>query len=205
MSFGEVAPWCDPHGEPHRTDPFFAAAYNTIIDLFRFCFNNHAATQYMCSLWPQRKHLKFSLVQAYDEARTALGIKVNSDLPISFADSGFLPLGRCAPQDVAATLRQFIYQAVYEKAFCSQRKDFLKPQGLIDMYASTAFLRKPTFETSGFPTSKVRAESTIVGRTLTRDRLFAAGWTQTSNCRFCDACKETLHHLAHELATAWDH
>lgn len=133
------------HGCPHRTDPQIATAYNTILDIFRFCFANQTVVDRLRELWPHRTTLKFSLGDSLDNACDLFGLHVSHDLTLRFGDSGPLPLGRVAPRDVAVALQQLARQVAYEKAACTNRKDFYKPAGLLDFHAATLFVRKPTF------------------------------------------------------------
>lgn len=55
----------------------------------------------------------------------------------------------------------------------------------------TSPLSKPL---SGHPQST----DVIVGCTLTGDRLFAAGWSSTAECRFSGRVKESLSHLVQD-------
>lgn len=65
------------HGQPHRIDPMLAHAYNCIVDLFRFCFHITAVVARLEKLWPDRYHIKFSLVlKKFDDACRLFGLKV---------------------------------------------------------------------------------------------------------------------------------
>lgn len=186
------------HGQPHRTNPKLAFAYTSILDMFRFCFDCPSAVSQMHKLWPFRQNLNHSLVKIFEDSCEILGLEVDSALSIRFANSAAVHLGRTSPRDIAVVLQQAAKQAAYELAATTKRKGFSKPQGLLDFHASTGFLRKPTLETNTFPPAKSHAESAIVGCTLPKDRLFAAGWSCTSLCRFCQETKETLAHLVHD-------
>lgn len=188
------------HGQPHRTEPTLAHAFNTIVDIARYCFDCPEAIPKLRLLWHTRHQLKFSLCLTLDNACKVFNLRLNQHMQVFFGDSGPLQLGITPPGDVAASLKQIARQATYELAGSSARKDFVKPGGLLDFHASTLFLRKPTFHTPVFPTSCVHAESAIVGCTLTRDRLYAAGWCSSNQCRFCHAQQETLRHLVYECS-----
>ena len=188
------------HGQPHRTDPSLAKAYNCVLELFRFCFQIPMTVQKLCTLWEAGMKHKHSLVSCFAHACDTLGIQVDSQLRIRFHHSAPLQLGECAPRDIAPALQEIVCQCAYTRATSTTRKDFSPPTGLLDLHASTMFARKPTFATPEGPSSTIRFESVIVGCTLTRDRLAAAGWCDSNTCRFCGQTKESLYHLVHECS-----
>lgn len=140
------------HGQPHRNNPKLALAYNSILDLFRFCFDCPHVVPRLKQLWPNRHMLNHSLVKTYEESCAILGLEVTDDLSIRLAESP-ASLGCTSPRDIATVLQRMARQTMYVAAKTSKRKDFLQPKGLIDSHASTSFLRKPTFEITGFPTT----------------------------------------------------
>lgn len=89
-------------------------------------------------------------------------------------------------------------QAAYQLVDYRTRKDLVEPQGLLDHRATTFLLRKQPKETNHKVSAQMRFHSVVVGCALTRDRLAAAGWVNSSQCRFCHCTKESLHHLVHE-------
>ena len=188
------------HGHPHRTDPVLAQAFCCIMDIIRFCFDQPEAIARLKTLWPHRHNLKNSLVARLEESCQVFGLRVDASLRITFHDSQPLAIGSVCPFDFMQGLKHIAAQCAYENAALHPCKDFFKPKGLVDIPTSTVFLRKPTFQTSQFPPAEVHYESVIVGCTLTRDRLHAAGLANSPNCRFCDRTKESLHHLVHSCA-----
>ena len=186
------------HGAPHRTDPTIAQAYNCIMEFCRFCHQNPQDVLRLRQLWKYRDTLKFSLIQNLALACEELHIQLDQSLQLHFHSSQSVPINMLSPHDLAAGLNHIARQRAYQNADITTRKDFFTPQGLLDFHTTTKFLKKPTFQTPGPPSAQVRAESTIVGCTLTKDRLFAAGWCSTHQCRFCGTCKESLFHLVHE-------
>ena len=189
------------HGKPHRIDPVLASAYNCLLEVFRFCFHEPSAILTLRRLWGSRDTLKHSLVMNIAQACSTLGLQVDQELRIRFHHSAPLQVGACAPHDVAPALQQIVQQCAYSYANTTTRKDFCQPTGLLDVYLPTLFARKPTTETPGDVPATVRFESVLVGCTLTRDRLAAAGWCDSSACRFCGQDKETLHHLTYPCQT----
>lgn len=181
------------HGQPHRTDPVLAQAFCSIMDVIRFCYDQPDAVTKLRALWPSRHQFNNSLVARFDESCQIFSLKVDSQLRIRFHDSQPLAIGSICPFDFMQGLKQIAAQCAYENAALHARKDFFRPKGLIDVTASTVFLRKPTFKTPCFPPAEVHFESVIVGCTLTRDRLHAAGLVSSPNCRFCDSTKSPSH------------
>ena len=190
------------HGTPHRTDPAIAQAYNSIMEISRFIHQNPDDFARLQNLWVHRDDLKFSLVQNLATACEELCIQLDSSLRLRFHSSPPVPINQLSSTDLAVGLRHIARQVAYQNANITTRKDFFAPKGLLDHHTSTRFLRKTTFQTPGPPSAQVRAESTIVGCTLTKDRLFAAGWSSTNVCRFCGNTKESLAHLVYECSHA---
>ena len=183
------------HSRPHRTDPVLAQAYCSILDLFRFCHQSPLAVQQLIALWPSRQSQKHSVLARFASACQTMGLSMTSHPGIRYHDSAALILGHATAHDVAHTLQQVARQKAYEWATKATRKDLIGFGGLLDFHASTLFLRKPTFQTPSGPSAMAHCESMMVGCTITKDRLFAAGWSQNDNCRFCGQSKESLEHL----------
>ena len=68
------------------------------------------------------------------------------------------------------------------------------------MYNDMYILYIYTQYTYIWPTATHHCESALVGCTLTRDRLSAAGWVPSADCRFCGKAKESLPHLVFDCA-----
>ena len=186
------------HGNPHRTDPQLAQAFATIMDVVRFCQMVPDTVDRLRALWPHKDSLKHSVLSRFLQACSTLQLTLTENMQISFRNSQPIQLGQCSTHDLQQTLKQLARQCAYENAALSKRKDFCRPNGLLDFHASTMFLRKPTFQTPSWPSATHRCESVIVGCTLTRDRLHAAGWSSTAMCRFCGKVKESLPHLVRD-------
>ena len=163
------------HGQPHRTDPQLAQAYVCIMDLVRFCHHDPSAVTRLQTMWHAKETHKHTLINKLASACQVLGLTLTSQIALRFRDSDSLSLRSATPHDVSQVLKHIARQCAYELAGNTQRKDFVKPGGLLDFHASTSFLRKPTFSTPCLPSATSHCESVIVGCTLTRDRLHAAG------------------------------
>ena len=183
------------HGISHRTDPVLAHAFACIMDVARYCRHFPSAVDQLRALWPHKDVLKHSVIAQLHAACHTLHLTLNDKMQIRFRDSQPIQLGVCTPQDLKQPLVHIARQYAYEAAGASNRKDLSPPQGLLDFHATTRFLAKPTFETPKWPTAAHHCESALVGCTLTRDRLSAAGWVPSAECRFCGKAKESLPHL----------
>ena len=127
-----------------------------------------------------------------------LHITINASAELSFIGSPGLPLHNLQPREIRPLLTQLARQAAYANVDFRTRKDFDKPQGLLNHWSTTALLRAQHKEHLNEIPIQLRFQSTVVGCVLTNDRLAAAGWSHTSQCRFCHEAKESLGHLVYE-------
>lgn len=92
-------------------------------------------------------------------------------------------------------------QFCYENSAKKPRKDFYKPNGLVDGYLSTIF-RQRHKHSLDYKSLLPHFDAQIVGCTVTNDRRKAAGFDDTSDCRFCGATKESLNHIVRECGAS---
>lgn len=78
------------------------------------------------------------------------------------------------------------------------RKDFTKTSAVFDLALTSTLFRSGRILTTEAITNHQRFESVTVGCSHTNDRMASTGWSDSSNCRFCNAGKESMRHLVHE-------
>ena len=177
--------------KPHRTDPVFANAYNTIFELVRMC---HTASWLVPKLIRALKNsvrAKHSLANNLLYATQTLGLDLDADLCISFEGSKPLCLLHGHPKDIRKALQQITRQECYVATPANARKDFNKPKGIFDVTQSLRLLRQTSPLDAPGISDRSRFESITVGCVLTNDRLACAGWVESSACRFCKLAKES--------------
>ena len=186
---------------PHRTEPFIARAFSTILDTISFLKTTTISNrvtwerQVICDeIQPN------SLLASFHQACRVLGIRLIS--PFCLQLEGFpnisLQMFDFAKRDLKKLLCNLCRHQCYARACQTSRKDITNAKSLLDFEITMASHRTLKQQTvAGMNLSSVR-DSTIVGCTITNDRCHRAGFTQHSLCRFCGSVKETMHHLACE-------
>lgn len=115
--------------KPHRTDPHFADAFNTIVEVARLCNHSCGASQQLLETWknPIGNHcLAGTLQKAFD----TLGIQADVDLRISFCGSPPVPFTGLSPKCLSKVLQNISRDACYNTIDPKSRKDFVKPTGI---------------------------------------------------------------------------
>ena len=181
--------------QPHRTDPVFANAYNTIFELVRMCHTAPWLISKFARTFNHEAKAKHSLAHNLVYATQTLGLELDGNLCISFEGSKPLCLTQVHPKDIRKALQQITRQACYVATPTNARKDFFKPKGIFDVSQSLRFVHNSTPNTQGAALDVSRFESVSVGCILTNDRMASMGWAESSDCRFCHATKECLPHL----------
>ena len=179
--------------QPHRTEPIFAGAYLTILEVSRLCFSSSEAICQIRRTW--QSNCQHSLAACLHAAFETLGIQVDDDLCISFLNSPPAPFFRLSPKDLKKALQNIVRQACYSSIDPKSRKDFCKVQGIFDFQQTARLLRSPNLKNKLSTDHVLRLENVLVGCTLTNDRLAASGWVTSAQCRFCAKEKESLAHL----------
>ena len=182
--------------QPHRTDPYFATAYLTIIETVRLCWCNNDACTKLLRTWTTGTG-NHSLANSLRAAFDMLGIDTDEHLGISFANSPFVSLFSLSPSCISKTLQNIVRNACYWSINPKSRKDFAKPSGIFDFQQTTLLLRSRSWKEHSNRERFLRLENILVGCTLTNDRLASSGWVTNANCRFCDNAKESMPHLIH--------
>ena len=180
--------------QPHRTDPKFAGAFRTVLEVVRLCFKSPDASAKLLRTWQDTRGnhaMALGLKHAFD----TLGITCDNDLTISFLQSQPVSLFSMSPRCISAALKHITRQACYSATASKARKDFRTPDGLLDFQQTIKFLKLLDPAASDPSLRAQRLECVLVGCTLTNDRLASSGWVHTASCRFCGEAKESLPHL----------
>lgn len=170
-------------GQRQRTDPVLACAVTTLQEFVRCCQRSPELMPLTQDTFTPSKSLPHSLWSRVRSAREALDVTISNSLQ---------------PREIRPLLKQLARQAAYTSVDFRTRKDFCKPAGLFDHWSTTTLLRSKQQMHLNNLSTQLRFQSVVVGCVLTNDRLAAAGWSQTSQCRFCNGAKECLDHLVHE-------
>ena len=186
------------HGQPHRTEPVIACAVTTLTEFVRCCRKTpelvpaikrtqSSAHEHPHSLWSRLQH-----------ACSILDVEISYEFGLRFRGSQPFALDKLQPRELKPLLMQLARQAAYQCVDHRSRKDFAQPGGLLDLTATTKLLQSDTTYRGPVITPARRFHSVVVGCTLTNDRLFAAGWVDSPQCRFCSSAKECMTHLVYE-------
>ena len=189
--------------KPHRTDPQYADAYNTIIEVARLCRHSDRAAQQLAATWknPVGNHCLASTLQ---RAFETLEIQHDPELRIAFCGGSPVQFTELSPKCLSKALQNIARHACYCSIDPRSRKDFLKPSGVFDFQQTTKLLRQVKKNQESDRELEFRIQNILVGCTLTNDRLAASGWVTSATCRFCGQAKECMMHLlecshVHEL------
>ena len=179
---------------PHRTDPKFACAFNTVLEIIRMCHMLPHTVSMLQRTW-NHPHGTHSLAEQLQNAANTLGLVITDQLAISFCHSQPvpLPLVSLSAKDANKVLAYVARDACYKATGESKRKDFYRTQRIFDHQQTTALLRQ-------LPTGRYNGEVPTRHRLETNDRLAGSGWADSALCRFCNVEKESMLHLVHECA-----
>ena len=183
---------------PHRTDPKYACAFSTVVETIRMCHTMPHTFEMLKRTW-MNPHGVHSLAAQLQNAADVLGIEIDDRLALSFCGSQPVPLCSLNAKDASKVLANITRDACYKATGDTKRKDFHSTQRVFDYQQTLAALKQlPLRHKGGDIADRYRLESILVGCTLTNDRLAGSGWTDTSDCRFCQSDKESMHHLVYE-------
>ena len=186
------------HGQPHRTDPEIACAVTTIYEFVRCCQKTPALIPLIRRAQTAAHMQPHSLWSRLQHACSVLRVDITPNLGFSFHGSRPFALEKLQPRELKPLLVQLAKQAAYQNVDFRTRKDFVQPQGLLDFRTTTKLLLDETATVGSTITLARRFHSVVVGCVLTNDRLSAAGWVDSSQCRFCSQAKECMSHLVYE-------
>ena len=180
---------------PHRVDPYLARAYCAIVDFLRFVHHNPDVIARCRRLANQPNSGRFSLLVGIRQACHAFGITIDDQLHLHLFGHLDLNLQDLSVRDIVPLLKQLAVQAHYAHSASLNRKDFAKPDGFVDLFHSKLFGTQNGVRDSVSPPLLAHFEAQLVGCTITNDRRFAAKFSDSPLCRFCETEKESLVHI----------
>ena len=165
----------------HKLDPFLCRAVTTIVESVRFLQQSPSARQQWQQLFDQDQ----LTAQAWMTQFSVFG-----SAPVHFLDFSV--------KDLKCVLKSLAANKCYQTACLMPRKDIYTASGFLDLaWTLSAKKKLASVPNDGF-SFLFHWESALVGRTLTADRLAAAGLVDRPHCRFCDAPKESIQHFVDE-------
>ena len=180
---------------PHRVDPFLARAFCAIMDFLRFLHHEHDTIDRCGRLAHQPTQGRFSLLTGIRQAFAAFGISIDARFHLHIWGHLDLKLEDLSVRDIAPLLKQLAIQMHYAHPANLNRKDFFKPTGFVDSFHSKMFGTQKGVRDSTSPPLLTHFEAQLVGCTITNDRRFAAKFSDSPLCRFCESVKESLVHI----------
>ena len=183
--------------QPWRVEPTIARAYCAVRNMWRYVHSHPCCLERLRNFFEAMIKCKHSLLAHFRQALQVFHLALFSDMSIRIGTVTFSILD-IHPKDLRPFLHTMAQQACYEASGTKPRKDIYKPTGLLDGYLSTAFHRFHAKKDDPCAFLKPHFDSQLVGCTITNDRRFAAGFSETSDCRFCGLVKESLTHIVSE-------
>ena len=181
--------------KPHRVDIGVAKAYCTLLDFIRFLKFDIQIVNLCKALFSSIADSKTNLMRNVVEAANLFGLSLDEKLQLSFHGSQKVFILDVHPKDIKKLLQMLGRNVSYHLAQTRSRKDFSKPQGVLDHDLTRCSHAKLSKELVGRLPSNVILDSIQTGCLLTRDRLCAANLVEDSLCRFCHQEKESADHL----------
>lgn len=182
--------------KPHRIDPMLSRAYGTIIETIQFLKYASPAARHMWeNLTLNSTVSKVSLLQHFLQACTIIEIVFHPPFHFSIFQSEPVCFLDFATRDLKKVIQHAIRHICYVRASKTARKDTKTHTGFLDFdmsVAGTSSLRNLWYN---YVSLYSFWESAMVGCSITNDRCCAAGFSTTSDCRFCSSQKETFEHL----------
>ena len=180
---------------PHRVDPYLARAFCAIVDFLRFLHHSPDAIARCRRLAHQPNPGRFSLLVGIRQACHAFGITIDDRFHLHILGHLELKFEDLSVRDIAPLLKQLAIQIHYAHPANLNRKDFVKPTGFVDSFHSKLFGTQKAVRDSVSPPMLAHFEAQLVGCTITNDRRFAAKFSDSPLCRFCETDKESLVHI----------
>lgn len=186
---------------PHRTEPFLARAFVTILETMNFLKVTGPSHR---QIWERQVLNDFvcpnSLVASFQQACSVVGIKLIAPfcVQISAIPNVHIQILDTTKRDLKKLLCNLCKQQCYRRACEAVRKDILPPKSILDVDITMAARPKLKNQiVDGMKLTSIR-DSTMVGCTITNDRSHKAGLTNDCACRFCGFEKESMLHLVDE-------
>ena len=182
-------------GSPHRIEPTVARAFCTILDFLHFFSQHpelHANIVRQIKIVDTGKH---SLISGVRDAFQLFDFWLTTEGRLAYKDCSSIPLQEVDFRDMKEVLVHLSRNYCYQKASDLHRKDFRKPEGILDFDLTMHAIRSKTFPQNEGITLENYLLNHMVGCSATRDRLAAAKFIEDPTCRFCNQEKESIPHM----------
>ena len=188
---------------PYRSDPFFARAYNSIIETIVYLKHCNPEDR---KIWAKHcdatRPKPNSLLNCFRQACVFLGILHQGAFHLVFFDAEpvcFLDFGK---KELRNLLKIVVRHQCYKYATDIKRKDLKPCVGYLNFPLTQKHPR-------GFKNQNIDGlpltcfwESLVVGCTVTNDRKAKAGFSESPLCRYCKSETESLEHLVDHCTAA---
>ena len=187
--------------QPCLVEPCTARAFSAIRNFWRFLHRNPHEKGRLTALFDHSMTNKHSYLFHVQSSLKIFHFALFPDMSVGIADIRFpvLEIDFC-------DLKQLLYvlgkQACYEHSCDKPRKDLFRPKGMLDPSLSVLFKKRYKIPVHPKDDLTPHFDSQSVGCTITNDRRFAAGFADSSECRFCAQTKECLSHIILECPNA---
>ena len=183
---------------PCRTQPAHAIAATTIANLVGRCATDSTFFALWCEVVAFNKTVPYGIVDAILKAFAVVGLDFVPPASLRWLDFPVQSFVDFTPKAIRRLLRVASMQQLYMTACRSARNDLSwgSSSGVLDPDLSPLGPRsvKPWFADS-FKCDETILVGPLTGACPTADRLYKSEIASSSFCRFCNNCKETIHHL----------
>ena len=182
--------------KPHRVDPVLSRAYGTIMETIHFLKQASPTERHMWEgLTSAPLASRVNLLQHFLQACSIIQIDFHPPFHLSIFNSEPVCFLDFARRDLKKVIQFAIRHVCYLRATKLPRKDTKSCSGFLDFDLSVAGTTVLKQQWHNFVSMFSFWESAMVGCSITNDRCCAAGFSETSDCRFCGSVKETFEHL----------
>ena len=183
---------------PCRTQPACAVAASAIANIITRCATDSTFFDIWCEVVAFNKTVPYGIVDALLKAFSVVGLEFVPPASLRWLDFPVQAFVDFTPKSIRRLLRVSSMQHLYMNACKSARNDLVwgGSSGVLDPDLSPLGPRsvKPWF-TDSFKCDETILVGPLTGACPTADRLYKSELASTSSCRFCNGCKETIHHL----------
>ena len=182
--------------QPCYAEPTVARAYTAVRNFWRFVHQHPESLCLLRELFHDSLQNQHSFLKHITNALSVFHLALFPNMQVGIGSIKFNIL-EVQIRDLKPFLLVMGRQHAYENVSFRTRKDVKRPTGLLDFDLSSCFRQfyKPVL---GEPSLIPHFESQQVGCTITNDRRCAAGFTESSLCRFCQQTKESLLHIVED-------
>ena len=145
-----------------------------------------------------------SIFANFLQACTNLDIQVHEDFKISFWGSSPFCFLDFHHRELKAVLALMCRHKCYHVATRGARKDTRPSEGIFDFHMTMQSQAHIAGISIDGLSLTCHHECILTGCTITRDRSFASGFSDTDQCRFCNSSKESMSHIVENCTSLPD-